>query len=67
MSSVQVTIPFKPRKKVYVADEDDVSNENKNTLNIKKSSRILKRHVDDDLKKCVDDGEDCFFFCKYFQ
>ncbi|XP_063891149.1 polycomb group protein Psc [Helicoverpa armigera] len=57
MAGVQATIKFRPRKKVYV-DDDDVTNENKDTLNIRKSSdRKLKRHIEHDLKKNND--EDC--------
>lgn len=58
MAGVQATIPFRSRKKVYVDDEDIVSNENKDILNIRKPSvRKLKRHnTEHDLKKNVDEG-----------
>uniref|UniRef100_A0A2A4JC29 Cell division control protein n=1 Tax=Heliothis virescens TaxID=7102 RepID=A0A2A4JC29_HELVI len=57
MAGVQATIQFRSRKKVYV-DDEEVTNENKDTLNIRKSSeRKLKRHIEHDLKKNNDD--DC--------
>ena len=58
MAGVQATIPFRSRKKVYLEDED-VSNENKDILNIRKpSERKLKRHyTEHDLKKSVDEGK----------
>lgn len=58
MAGVQATIPFRPRKKIYKDNEEVASNENKNILNIRKSSeRKLKRNIGDDLKKSIDEGK----------
>ncbi|XP_050551682.1 polycomb group protein Psc-like [Spodoptera frugiperda] len=55
MAGVQATIQFRSRKKVYL--DEDVTNENKNILNIRKTGeRKLKRNIKD-LKKDIDD--DC--------
>lgn len=54
MAGVQATIQFRSRKKVYL--DEDVTNENKNILNIRKTGeRKLKRNIKD-LKKDIDDG-----------
>lgn len=57
MAGVQVTIPFRSRKKVYVDDNDECSIENKDILNIdnKPKGRNLKRH--NKLKDDYDDGK----------
>ncbi|XP_075991773.1 uncharacterized protein LOC142987106 [Anticarsia gemmatalis] len=59
MAGVQATIPFRPRKKIFVDDRDTGSNENEDILNIRKmpKAKCFKRPKENNLKDNFDD--DC--------